>query len=161
NDTKLAHKTIQLAELLGVHRVVMMSGLPAAPGDSAPNWITSSWPPEAMEILEWQWTECVLPWWRHFVPEAQNRGIRICVEQHGRQIIYNTESFFRLRETTGPAVGVNFDPSHLIWMGGDPVSAIHALGECIYHMHGKDSRIEVLARVNGLLDTKHVTPVRS
>jgi hypothetical protein len=32
--------------------------LPAgAPGDVYPNWITSSWPPESMEILEWQWKE--------------------------------------------------------------------------------------------------------
>jgi sugar phosphate isomerase/epimerase len=160
DDSKLAYKAIQLAELLGVRRVVLMSGLPAAPGDGAPNWITSSWPPEAMDILEWQWTERVLPWWREFTPAAQKRGIRLCVEQHGRQVVYNSESFFRLREAVGSTVGVNFDPSHLIWMGGDPVSAIHALGDCIYHMHGKDSRIEEQARANGLLDTKHVTPVR-
>src|SRR5690606_1393835 len=56
-------------------------------------------------------------------------------------------------------VGVNFDPSHLIWMGADPLSAIEALGDCIYHVHGKDSRIEQRARVDGLLDPKHVTPV--
>jgi sugar phosphate isomerase/epimerase len=161
DDSKLAYKAIELAELLGVHRIVMMSGLPAAPGDSAPNWVTSSWPPEAMEILEWQWNERVLPWWRAFVPEAQKRGVQICIEQHGRQVVYNTESFFRLRDAVGATVGVNFDPSHLIWMGGDPVAAIRALGGCIYHMHGKDCRIEAQARVNGLLDTKHVTPVRS
>jgi sugar phosphate isomerase/epimerase len=160
DDSKLAYKAIELAELLAVDRVVMMSGLPAAPGDSAPNWITSSWPPEALEILEWQWTKRVLPWWREFAPAARKRGVRLCIEQHGRQIVYNTESFFRLRDAVGATVGVNFDPSHLIWMGGDPVSAIHALGDCIYHMHGKDSRIEAQARVNGILDTKHVTPVR-
>jgi sugar phosphate isomerase/epimerase len=160
DDSKLAYKAIELAELLAVDRVVMMSGLPAAPGDSAPNWITSSWPPEAREILEWQWTERVLPWWREFAAAARKRGVRLCIEQHGRQIVYNTESFFRLRDAVGATVGVNFDPSHLIWMGGDPVSAIHALADSIYHMHGKDSRIEEQARVNGLLDTKHVTPVR-
>jgi sugar phosphate isomerase/epimerase len=159
NDTTLARKTLELAGLMGIGRVVMMSGLPGAPGDSYPNWITSSWPPEATEILEWQWNERVLPWWREFAPAAEKLGVRVCIEQHGRQVVYNTESFFRLREVVGPTVGVNFDPSHLIWMGGDPVSAIHALGECIYHVHGKDSRIEPQARINGLLDTKPVTPV--
>ncbi|WP_349960125.1 sugar phosphate isomerase/epimerase [Rhizobium sp. ZPR3] len=159
DDTDLAYKTLELAKLLGVRRVVMMSGLPGAPGDSHPNWITSSWPLEAMEILEWQWSERVIPWWKQFASKAEAAGIRLCVEQHGRQVVYNTESFFRLRDAVGPTVGVNFDPSHLIWMGGDPVSAIQALGECIYHVHGKDSRIEPAARVNGLLDTKHVTPV--
>lgn len=160
DDTELACKTLELAKLLGVQRVVMMSGLPGAPGDRHPNWITSSWPLEAMEILEWQWKERVIPWWREFGARAEKSGIRLCVEQHGRQVVYNSESFFRLRDAIGPVVGVNFDPSHLIWMGGDPVSAIHVLGECIYHVHGKDSRIEPASKVNGLLDTKHVTPVR-
>ena len=160
DDSRLAEKTLDLAAQLGVGRVVMMSGLPGAPGDSHPNWITSSWPLEAMEILEWQWTERALPWWKAFAPRAEAKGIRLCVEQHGRQLVYNAESFFRLRDAVGPTVGVNFDPSHLIWMGGDPVSAIRALGDCIYHVHGKDSRIEPAARVQGLLDTKHVVPVR-
>ncbi|MDB5556950.1 MAG: sugar phosphate isomerase/epimerase [Rhizobium sp.] len=160
NDSRLAERTLELAGLLGVQRIVMMSGLPGAPGDSHPNWITSSWPLEAMEILEWQWNERALPWWRAFAPKAEARGVRVCVEQHGRQLVYNSESFFRLREAVGAVVGVNFDPSHLIWMGGDAVSAIRALGDCIYHVHGKDSRIEPAAKVHGLLDTKHVVPVR-
>jgi len=87
------------------------------------------------------------------------RGAK-CIEGHGRQLVYNVESFFRLFDAVGPTVGVNFDPSHLIWMGGDPVSAINKLGEHIYHVHGKDTRIEQAARTYGLLDTKHVTPVR-
>lgn len=45
-------------------------------------------------------------------------------------------------------------------MGGDPVSAIQTLGDCIYHVHGKDSRIEAQARVDGLLDAKHVMPTK-
>lgn len=159
-DTRLAYDTLELANLLGVERIVMMSGLPGAPGDAYPNWITSSWPPEATEILEWQWNERVLPFWRGYAAAAGEKGLRLCIEPHGRQAVYNCESFFRLREAVGPTVGVNFDPSHLIWMGGDPVSAIRALGDCIYHVHGKDTRIEPQARVDGLLDPKHVIPVR-
>ncbi len=159
NDSQLAERTVELAALLGVDRVVMMSGLPGAPGDGHPNWITSSWPPEAMQILEWQWTEKVVPWWTSFARVAEAKGVRLCVELHGRQIVYNAESFFRLRDAVGPVVGVNFDPSHLIWMGGEPLSAIGALGNCIYHVHGKDTRIELAAKVNGLLDPKHVVPV--
>jgi len=164
NDSQLAYNTLELATLLGVERIVMMSGLPAGgPGDQCPNWITSSWPLESMQMLDWQWNERVIPWWKVYAKAAQDKGLRLCIEQHGRQCIYNSESFFRLRDalgtTLGKTVGVNFDPSHLIWMGGDPVLAIETLGECIYHVHGKDTRIELAARVNGLLDTKHVTPV--
>jgi sugar phosphate isomerase/epimerase len=161
NDSTLARKTVDLAKLVGVSRVVMMSGLPGAPGDSYPNWITSSWPPESTEILEWQWSEKALPFWQDFAPYAEKSGIRICIEQHGRQLVYNNESFFRLRDAVGPTVGVNFDPSHLMWMGGDAVSAIKRLGsECIYHVHGKDTYIETQAKIDGLIDPKPVTPVK-
>lgn len=160
-DKDLAYDTLELATLLGVQRIVLMSGLPAGgPGDACPNWITSSWPPEAMAMLEWQWSERVIPFWKDYAAAAAKKGVRLCVEQHGRQAVYNVESFFRLRDVVGPAVGVNFDPSHLIWMGGDPVSAVRALGDCIYHVHGKDTRIEPQARIDGLLDPKHVLPVR-
>lgn len=159
NDSALAYKTLELAGLLGVERVVMMSGLPGGPGDANPNWITSSWPLEAMQILDWQWQERALPWWKAFAPQAEKRGVRLCVEGHGRQLVYNASSFFRLYDAVGPTVGVNFDPSHLIWMGGDPVSAIRELGEHIYHVHGKDTRVEVASRIHGLLDTRHVIPV--
>lgn len=161
NDSRLARDAIALADALGVGRVVMMSGLPGGgPDEKTPNWITSSWPLEALEILEWQWTERVIPFWKSLAPLAEARGIRLCVENHGRQCVYNPESYLRLREAVGPAVGMNFDPSHLMWMGGDPVSAIRALGdEHIYHTHGKDTRIEPQARENGTLDTKPVTPV--
>ena len=114
-----------------------------------------------MEILEWQWKEKALPFWNEFAPYAEKNGIKICIEQHGRQLVYNNESFFRLREAVGPTVGVNFDPSHLMWMGGDAVSAIKRLGsECIYHVHGKDTYIEAQAKVDGLIDPKPVTPVK-
>ncbi|PCJ89743.1 MAG: hypothetical protein COA52_11675 [Hyphomicrobiales bacterium] len=159
-DDRAVRDTIELASLMGVERVVMMSGLPAGNAtDQCPNWIVSSWPTEAEDMLAWQWNERVLPYWRDLTPVATNKGIKLCIEQHGRQVVYNTESFMRLREAVGPTVGVNFDPSHLFWMGGDAVAAIDALGECIYHVHGKDTRIEPQAAIDGLLDTKHVTPV--
>jgi sugar phosphate isomerase/epimerase len=160
-DSRLARDAVALAAELGVGRVIMMSGLPGGgPQEKTPNWITSSWPLEAMEMLEWQWTERVIPFWKQLVPLAEAKGVRLCVENHGRQCVYNPDSYLRLRNAVGPTVGINFDPSHLIWMGGDPVSAIRALGvEHIYHMHGKDTRIEPQARFNGTLDTRHVVPV--
>lgn len=160
-DTKLARNTLELASLLGVQRIVMMSGLPAGNAtDTCPNWITSSWPLEALAMAEYQWQERLLPFWRLYAGDAEARGLRICIENHGCQCVYNVETYLRLRDTIGPTIGMNFDPSHLIWMGGDPISAIEALGAGhIYHVHGKDTRIEPSARVNGTLDDKHVTPV--
>lgn len=168
-DSATVEGTLELAALLAVDTVVLMSGLPAAPGDAYPNWITSSWPPEALEVLAWQWEACVLPYWCELAVRAQRMGIRLCIEQHGRQCVYNTETFFKLRDQVAAEVGeaaadvlrVNFDPSHLLWMGGEPADAIEALGPHIGHVHAKDTRLEVKRGRDGLLDTNPTLPVEA
>jgi sugar phosphate isomerase/epimerase len=152
---RVVRNTIKLAPLLGVERVVLMSGCPGAPGDAHPNWITVAWPPEATEILEWQWKDVIGPYWRDLVAHAEACGIRhLCLELHGGQNVYNVPTLRRLREVCGPSVGVNFDPSHLLWMGADPIASIEVLGEAIFHVHAKDTRIETrIAAVNSRIET--------
>jgi sugar phosphate isomerase/epimerase len=148
-------KTIQLAGLLQVSRVVMMSGCPGGPGDANANWVTTAWPLEAAGVLDWQWSEQLIPYWRGLVAEAASHGVeRLCLELHGQQHVYNVRSLFRLRDAVGPVVGANLDPSHLVWMGADPLAAVPALGEAIYHVHAKDTRVNTsVAAVHGLIDT--------
>ena len=133
--------TIRLAGLLGIDKVCLMSGLPAGgPHDRTPNWIVSSWPPETGWILAWQWEEKLLPYWRTLVELAADNGVRhLCVELHGNQLVYNVPSLLRLRQAVGPVVGANLDPSHLMWMGANPIAAIDALGDAIFHVHAKDT----------------------
>jgi len=153
---KSIRKSIELAPQLGVDRVVLMSGCPAAPGDKRPNWITVAWPPEMTEILEWQWNEVLIPYWRELVAFAKQKGIRhLCLELHGGQNVYNVATLMRLREACGEVVGVNFDPSHLMWMGADPIASVEALGPAIYHVHAKDTRIDPRnAGLNSRIETK-------
>ena len=55
-----------------------------------------------------------------------------------------------------PTLGINFDPSHLVWQGMDPVAAIRELKGAIYHVHAKDTKIDSYNTAkNGVLDTKH------
>ena len=114
-DWEVTEKTFRLAKLLGVEKIVMMSGLPAGcPGDKTPVWITTSWPPETQDILDYQWNEVAIPKWKELVRMAEDCGIRqIALENHGMQLVYNPETLFRLREAVGPMVGMNLDPSHL------------------------------------------------
>jgi sugar phosphate isomerase/epimerase len=152
---EVTHKTIALAPKLGVERVVMMSGCPAAPGDSHPNWITVAWPPEAVDVLEWQWSDVLIPYWQELVRYASDHGVvKLCLELHGHQNVYNVPTLLRLREAVGPVVGANYDPSHLMWMGADPIAAIEALGDAIYHVHAKDTRIEKTAALTSRLETR-------
>ncbi|WP_336155727.1 sugar phosphate isomerase/epimerase family protein [Bacillus sp. 204(2023)] len=159
---EVTDKTMELAGLLGVKKVIMMSGLPAGgPDDKVPNWITYtvSWPPVLKDILNYQWEDVAIPYWKELVQKAEACGVeKIALENFSSQLVYNPETLFRLRNAVGPMVGLNLDPSHLLWMGADPIIAARELGEAIHHVHGKDVRIERhLAAVNGLLETKEVT----
>lgn len=135
------YETIRLAGALGLDTVVLMSGLPAGgPTDRTPNWVISSWPPETSAILRWQWEEKLLPYWHDLAAFAQSQGVtKLCVEIHGNQLVYNVPGLLRLRREIGPVVGANLDPSHLLWMGADPLAAIDALGDAILHCHAKDT----------------------
>ncbi|HEY8805337.1 MAG TPA: sugar phosphate isomerase/epimerase [Clostridium sp.] len=160
----VTEKTMELCKLLGVKKVVMMSGLPAgAPGDKIPNWITYtvSWPSSLQDVMNYQWNEVAIPYWKNLVKKAEECGVeKIALENFSSQLVYNPETLFKLRDAVGPMIGLNLDPSHLMWMGADPIAAARALGDAIYHVHGKDVRMERgMVEVNGLLETKVVTDV--
>ena len=149
-------KTFRLAKLMGIDRIVMMSGCPGGPGDANPNWITTAWPPEATKVLEWQWSKVVIPYWRKLAALARKSGVkRIAIEIHGGMVVYNTASLLKLRDAVGEVVGANLDPSHMLWMGGDPIKAVKPLGDAIHYVHAKDTRIDPWnAGLNTTLETR-------
>lgn len=135
--------TIRVAGEMGIKTVCTMSGLPAgSPGDTMPNWVVSSWPPETQAILRYQWEEKLLPFWTEIAALAREHGVeRIALELHGNQCVYNVPSLLKLRQAIGPVIGANLDPSHLFWMGADPLVAAEALGAAIFHVHAKDTML--------------------
>jgi sugar phosphate isomerase/epimerase len=145
--------TCRLARELGVDRVTVLSGCPAGgPTDRAPNWIVNSIYPDFRSAYTWQWEKCLIPYWREAAALADESGVRICIEPHGGDMVYNHETFLRLRDAIGPTVGVNFDPSHLFWMGIDVFAMVHELGDAIYYVHAKDVSIdEAAVRREGLV----------
>jgi sugar phosphate isomerase/epimerase len=153
---QVTEDTIRLASLLGIDRVVMMSGLPGGPGDANPNWIITDWPPECADIQRYQWDDCIIPYWRDLIGFANNLGIgKLCLELHGHQAVYNVQTLLRLRDAVGETVGANYDPSHPLWMGADPIAAVRKLGSAIYYVHAKDTRIEPIpTAIDGVLDAR-------
>ncbi len=154
---KTIRNTILLAEKLGLHQINTFSGCPGDwEGAKYPNWVTCPWPDDFSEILEWQWNEVLIPYWKNLVEFAKAHGVnKIALELHPGFCVYNTDSLLRLREAVGPEIGANFDPSHLIWQGMDPVACIRKLGDAIFHFHAKDTKIDKYnTAVNGVLDTK-------
>jgi sugar phosphate isomerase/epimerase len=149
-------KAIRLAQLLEVPVVNGFSGLPAGSAqDRMPNWVTCPWPTEFREVLDYQWNDVAVPYWQKMGQFAADHGVSIGLEMHPGMLVYNVETMLRLREASGPALGCNFDPSHLFWNGVDPVAAIRALGEAIVHVHAKDTYVDRLnIAVNGCNDHK-------
>lgn len=151
------HNAVLLAERLGLHQINTFSG---CPGDCAtakyPNWVTCPWPTDFSDILEWQWNEVLIPYWKDFVKFSTAHGVnKIALELHPGFCVYNTQSLLKLREAVGPEIGANLDLSHLIWQGMEPVAVIRALGDSIFHFHAKDTKIDKYnTAVNGVLDTK-------
>jgi sugar phosphate isomerase/epimerase len=151
-------RAVLLAAKLGVEVVTTFSGCPGgAPGDAQPNWVTCPWPPEYLDILDYQWKDVVIPYWTKTAAFAREHGIRkIAFEMHPGFVVYNPETLLRLRQAAGPEIGANFDPSHLIWQGIDPCAAVRALQGAIWHVHAKDTDVQKWnSTVNGVLDTKH------
>jgi sugar phosphate isomerase/epimerase len=149
-------RTVRLAEQLDVPVVVTFSGCPGDAEDARhPNWVTSPWPPEYLEVLDWQWEKKAIPYWIGAANFAANHGVKVALEAHPGFLVYNVYSALRLRLAVGPNLGVNFDPSHFFWQGVDVPSAIRALGDSIFHVHAKDVALDRQnVAINGVIDTK-------
>ena len=149
---------ILLAEKLGVDTVITFSGCPGDCEESKyPNWVTCSWPEDYLKILDWQWENKVIPYWKETAAFAKAHGVdRIAFEMHPGFCVYNPATLLKLRAAVGDVIGANFDPSHLIWQGMDSVAAIRELKGAIYHVHAKDTKIDKYnVAKNGVLDVKH------
>ena len=155
-DHKAFVDTVALAQELGVDTIVTFSGCPGdSDGSHYPNWVTCPWPEDFMKVLDYQWNEKLVPYWKEAAAIAKRAGVKVAIEMHPGFCVYNTETMLRLREATDDVIGANFDPSHLFWQGMDAVSAIRELGDAIHYVHAKDCRIDKgnTART-GVLDTK-------
>jgi len=161
-DRETSRQTILLAERLGVPVMVDFSGCPGdSPGALRPNWVTCPWPPEYLDILKWQWEEVVTPYWTEQARFAADHGVKIAIEMHPGFVVYNPETLLRLRSIAGPAIGCNYDPSHMFWQSIDPIAAIRELGDAIFHVHAKDTQIySANLPKTGVLDTKPYTDER-
>jgi len=150
------HQTIELAALLGLDTIVTMSGCPGESDAKYPNWITCNWQPEYVELLDRQWADEIEPFWTKAGRFATERGVRVAIEMHPGQAVYNPRTLLRLRQIAGPCLGANLDPSHLFWQGMDPMVVVRALGKNgVFHVHAKDTKINPQEMaLNGGLETR-------
>jgi len=112
-------------------------------------------------VLEWQWEKKLIPYWKKAGQFAQDHGVQVGIEMHPGFCVYNPETLLKLSNAVGDVIGANFDPSHLFWQGIDPIIALKKLEGAVFHIHAKDTKIDVLnSLTNGNLDTKPYTQER-
>jgi sugar phosphate isomerase/epimerase len=151
------HRAISVASLLGVRRVVAMSGLPAAhEGGRYPSWVVNPWDSQYLDVLDYQWREITIPFWTDIQARAHDADVKVCIEMHPHNVVFNPGTLERLATGINAThVGAEMDPSHLFWQGIDPVAAIGRLGDLVYHAAAKDTRInDRNCRVYGVLDDR-------
>jgi len=79
-------------------------------------------------------------------------GVKFALEVHPTEIAYDIYTTEAALDAIGwrEEFGFNFDPSHLLWQGVDPVQFIRKFGERIHHVHIKDA-IVTLDGTQGIL----------
>ena len=135
-------KTVELAALLGVPTVTEFAG---CPGDSEearyPNWISMLALDDFAKILDWQWSERVLPYWERAATFAADHDVRVALELFPGSVVFNPRTLMRLRDAVGPAIGALVDPSHLFWQQIDIPAAVRYLGPAVHRIHLNDSQL--------------------
>ena len=97
--------------------------------------------------------EVALRVWPEIVEHAREAGVRITIENcpmifsrnewpGGHNIAYNPRIWRRIIETWGGTIGLNYDPSHLVWLMIDQPRFIREFGPHILHVQAKDVRID-------------------
>jgi sugar phosphate isomerase/epimerase len=149
-------RSLEIAALLGVTRVVAMSGTPAASATGTnPAWTVMPWDSAYLDAQDYQWNEVAIPFWKQVQERAAHFDVKVAIEMHPHNVVYNPATLERLVEKIAAThVGAEMDPSHLFWQGIEPIEAINHLGSLVYNAAAKDTRINPAARINGVLDDR-------
>ena len=133
-----------------------MSGLPQAhPGGQWPAWHVNTWDSGYLDSLDYQWDDIAVPFWTEIDALARENGVKVAIEMHPQNLVFNPPTMKRLVDKTGAThVGAEMDPSHLFWQGIDPVAAIEWLGPLVFHAAAKDTRINDNCKIYGVLDER-------
>ena len=138
-------KTIaKAAKILGVKTVTCFLG--------SPIWaFWYSFPQTTPAMIE-EGFQKIKELWTPIFDVYDECGVRLALEVHPTEIAFDYYSTKRLLDVLEwrPTLGLNFDPSHLLWQGVDPAVFLRDFASRIYHVHMKDVKMNLDGR-NGIL----------
>ncbi len=128
-------RTARSAKALGVKVVNGFTG--------SPIWARwYSYPQTSPEMIEAGF-RLIYDLWTPIFDVFDECGITFALEVHPTEIAfdyYTTERLFGLFGYR-PTLGINFDPSHLVWQGVNEVTFVRDFATRIYHVHMKDVKL--------------------
>jgi len=98
-----------------------------------------SFPPTSEEMIEKGFKK-IHQLWTPIFDEFDRFGVKFALEVHPTEIafdLYTTKRLFEVFKNRA-TLGINFDPSHLVWQGIEPQLFIREFPDKIYHVHMKD-----------------------
>jgi len=115
-----------------------------------------SFPATTEEMIE-DGFDYVAEIWTPILDKFEECGVKFALEVHPTEIAYDYYTAARLLEKLEyhPAFGFNFDPSHLVWQGVDPVQFLRDFSKYIVHVHMKDVAVRLDGKA-GILGS-HIT----
>ncbi len=101
-----------------------------------------SFPPTTEDMIEQGFQE-IVRLWTPILDEFDACEVKFALEVHPSEIAFDFHTARRLLDAFAhrPALGFNFDPSHLLWQGMEPHLFIREFGERIFHVHMKDAAV--------------------
>jgi sugar phosphate isomerase/epimerase len=115
-----------------------------------------SFPQTSEEMIENAYKEQV-ELWSPIFDVFDECGVKFALEVHPTEIAfdyYTTERLLKVFDNR-PTLGINFDPSHLIWQGVNPTIFLQDFIDKVYHVHMKDTAVNLDGR-NSILGS-HLT----
>jgi sugar phosphate isomerase/epimerase len=129
-------RAARVARKLGVDTVVGFTG--------SSIWkYVAMFPPVPASVIEAGYEDFANRW-NPILDVFDSEGVRFAHEVHPGEIAYDYYTSVRSLEALNnrPAFGFNWDPSHMMWQGIDPVSFIVDFPDRIYHVDCKDTRLK-------------------
>ncbi|MFE5672811.1 sugar phosphate isomerase/epimerase family protein [Agromyces sp. NPDC056523] len=138
-------RTARVARKLGVDTVVGFTG--------SKIWqYVAMFPPVPASVIDAGYEDFANRW-NPILDVFDDEGVRFAHEVHPSEIAYDHWTSVRTLEAIDrrPAFGFNWDPSHMMWQGVDPVGFIWDFQDRIYHVDCKDTRIRTANSRSGIL----------
>jgi len=137
-------QTARAAKAMGVGVVTGFMG--------SPIWkYWYSFPQTSEQMVEDGFDE-IVKLWSPIFDVFDEVGVRFALEVHPTEIAfdyYTTQKLFE-KFKDRPTLGLNYDPSHLLWNMLNPTVFARDFAKKIYHVHMKDAKLNLDGR-NGIL----------